>query len=196
MAPGHDFVHLGVDRNVTAQGEEAAALCRERDLLSALLDTAGALVVVLDRQGRIVRFNRACETTTGYAFEQAQGQTLWDLLLVLQEVAPVRAVFEQLRAGQFPNEFENQWRTKEGGRRLIAWSNTALLSADGAVDYVIGTGIDITERRQAEAQRAATQHELRQAHDERELRVAKRTAELESANRGSQPTLVGDRRAF
>jgi len=45
------------------QGVEA--LRRERDLVSAILDTADALVVVLDPQGHIVRFNRVCERTTG-----------------------------------------------------------------------------------------------------------------------------------
>ncbi|HER35189.1 MAG TPA: PAS domain S-box protein, partial [Halothiobacillaceae bacterium] len=81
-----------------------------------------------------------------------------------------------------PNEYENHWRTKDGGRRLIAWSNTALLGADGSVEYVVGTGIDVTERRQAEAQRDATLDALRQARDELELRVAERTAQLERAN--------------
>jgi signal transduction histidine kinase len=33
---------------------------------------------------------------------------------------------------------------------LIAWSNTALVSEDGAVKHVIGTGLDITERRQTD----------------------------------------------
>lgn len=34
-------------------------LRKERDFISAVLSTAGALVVVLDRHGRIVRFNRS-----------------------------------------------------------------------------------------------------------------------------------------
>jgi nitrogen fixation/metabolism regulation signal transduction histidine kinase len=33
----------------------------ERDFTAAVLETAGALVVVVDREGRIVRFNRAAE---------------------------------------------------------------------------------------------------------------------------------------
>ena len=182
MTAEDDPIFPGSERNVTAQGEEAEALRRERDLLSAVLDTAGTLVVVLDRQGRIVRFNHACERTTGYSCEEAKGHAVWDLLLAPEEVQPVRAVFEQLRAGQFPNEYENYWLTKDGRRRLIAWSNTALLGADGAVEYAIGAGIDVTERRQAEAQRDATLEALRQARDELERRVAERTAELERAN--------------
>ena len=36
--------------------------------------------------------------------------------------------------------------------RLIAWSNTALLAPDGSVEFVIPTGIDITERKRLEDQ--------------------------------------------
>jgi PAS domain S-box-containing protein len=165
------------------QGPTEGALRQERDFVSAVIDTAAALVVVLDPLGKIVRFNQASERTTGYSFEEVRGKTLWDVFLVTEEVEAVRDVFEQLRAGQFPNEFENLWLTKAGGRRLIAWSNTAILGAGGEVEYVIGTGIDITERREAERQRDATLEMLRHARHELEVRVAERTAELQIANR-------------
>lgn len=147
----------------------------ERDFTSAVLDTAGALVAVFDCQGRLVRFNRACERTTGYSSDEVRGKLLWEVFLVPEEVEPVRAVFDELQAGQFPNAYENHWLTKDGERRLIAWSNTALLGADGTVEYVIGTGIDVTERRRAE-------EALQQAHAALEQRVQERTAELAEAN--------------
>jgi len=137
-------------------GQRTAELQAERNFVAAVLDTAGALVVVLDRDGHIVRFNRACEQTTGYSFDEVKGHLLWDMLLVPEEVEPVRAVFEELRAGQFPSQartgtsVENFWVTKDGQRRLIAWSNTVLLDTTDKVEYVIGTGLDVTERRKAE----------------------------------------------
>ncbi len=42
------------------------------------------------------------------------------------------------------------WLAKDGTRRLIAWSNTAFPREDGSVEYVIGTGIDISEQREVE----------------------------------------------
>jgi PAS domain S-box-containing protein len=122
----------------------------ERNFVSAILDVVGALVVVLDREGRIVRFNRACERLTGYSFAEVRNRCLWDLFLIPEEVGPVRQVFDKLRAGDFPLDFENYWLTKDGRKRLIAWSNTALVADDGTVEHVIGTGLDITERRQAD----------------------------------------------
>jgi PAS domain S-box-containing protein len=168
------------------------ALRKERDFTSAVLDTAGALVVVLDREGRIVRFNRACERTTGYSFDEVRGRLLWDLFLIPDEVKQVKAVFEQLQAGQFPNKHENHWLTKDGDCRLVAWSNTAILGTDGTVEYVVGTGLDVTERRQAEAERDATLEALQESHQALELRVAERTAELQKANETLQQE-VSDR---
>ena len=123
------------------------ALEKERSFIAAILDTAGALVVVLDTKGRIVRFNNACEKGTGYFFEEVKDKSLWDLFILPEEAEYVRTVFEKLKGGDFPNEFGNYWLTKDGKRRLIAWSNTTLLDDHGSVWYVIGTGIDITERR-------------------------------------------------
>jgi diguanylate cyclase (GGDEF)-like protein/PAS domain S-box-containing protein len=126
------------------------ALREERDFSQAVLNTVGALVAVLDRSGRIVAFNRACEQTTGYRFEEVRGRYVWDLLIPPEQAAGVRDVFARLTAGNFPNHHENYWLTRAGGRRLIAWSNTCLVDAAGRVEYVVPTGVDITERQQAE----------------------------------------------
>ena len=125
-------------------------LREERDLISAILEVAGALVLVLDPQGRIVRFNRACELTTGYMADEVAGLPFWDLFLVPEEMEPVKAVFAELAAGQFPNRYENYWVSRSGERRLITWSNTAIVDWAGDVAYVVATGIDITEQRRVE----------------------------------------------
>lgn len=124
----------------------------DRDLIAGILDVAGALIVVLDPEGRIVRFNRACEETTGFSSDEVVEVPFWDLFLVPEEIELVKGVFRSLTAGEFPNAYENYWLTKDGERRLISWSNTAVLTADGVVKYVVGTGIDIAEQRRAEEQ--------------------------------------------
>ena len=130
------------------QAEEA--LKRERNFVSAVLDTVGALVVVLDTRGRIVRFNKTCEQVTGHDFDEVRNKLFWDFFIIPEEVKRVKEIFNELKAGNFPNQAENYWLTKEGDRRLISWSNTALLDKEGSVEFIIGTGIDITEHRQIE----------------------------------------------
>ena len=135
---------------IREHGRAEKALARERDFTSAILDTAGALIIVLDAEGRITSFNQSCEKTTGYTFHEVQGRYAWELLLPAEEASTVKAVFRELRSGQFPNRFENCWVTRSGERRLINWSNTAILDQEGSVEFVIGTGIDITKQRHAE----------------------------------------------
>jgi PAS domain S-box-containing protein len=120
-------------------------LNQERKLISAVLDTTSALVIVLDSQGQIVRFNQACEQITGYSFDEVRGRCYWNLFLIPEKLEPVKAAFEQMRSGQPPNHDENYWVMKDGSRRLIAWSNTTLKDDDGCIEYIVGTGIDITD---------------------------------------------------
>ncbi len=127
-----------------------AELLEERDFTAAVLDTAGALVVVLDREGRVARFNRACEDATGFPGAEVQGRPVWEKLIPPEDVEAVRRVFADLVAGDFPTRHENSWLTAAGGRRLISWSNTALAGPDGAVQWVIATGIDVTDHRRAD----------------------------------------------
>ena len=165
----------GIARDVTRRNQLEEALRRERNFVSAVLETEGALVAVLDTAGRIVRFNRACEQTTGYSFEEIKGRPFWEVFLLPEETDRIRGVFEQLCAGCFPNSAENFWRTKNQDLRLISWSNTALVDASGRVEHIIATGIDITDHRRAE-------EELRTAHRLLERRVTERTAELAAIN--------------
>jgi len=53
-------------------------LRRERDLITAVLDRAGALVIILDRQRRLVHVSRLCEQVIGYTCEQVRGQCFRD----------------------------------------------------------------------------------------------------------------------
>ena len=161
--------------NVTDRKLAEEAFNSERDFNSAVLSTIGALVVVLDRDGRITNFNKACEQLTGYSFDEVKGKVFWDLLLIPEEIDSVKAVFLDLRSGQFPNKHENYWVTKDGRLRLISWSNTALMNREDTVEHIIATGIDITERKEAEKA-------LQKAHHELERRVKDRTSELTKVN--------------
>ena len=121
---------------------------KERDFTNAILDTVASLVMVLDREGLITRFNRACEKATSYSYQEIQGQHIWDTLTA--NPANAREKVEQLLAGNYPSTHESFWITRCGEQRLISWSSTVLLDNEGKVEYIIATGIDITDRKQAE----------------------------------------------
>ncbi len=143
----------------------------ERQIISKVIDTAACLIVVLDSQGRIVRFNQACEKTTGYSVAEVVNKYVWDLFLISEEIEPVQTLFAQLNVENFYSEYQNYWRTKNGSKRFISWSNTVTIDGDGLVEYVIASGIDITDRKEAEIALALSYAKL-------ETRVKQRTVEL------------------
>ncbi len=128
-----------------------AALTVERNFVSAVLDTVGALVAVFDTAGRIVRFNRACEMVSGYDFTDLVGGYLWDKLIPADDVAEAIATFDSIRQGGSPAAFENHWITPDGSLHRIAWSATTLTDTQGQIAFIIATGIDVTTQRAAES---------------------------------------------
>jgi len=140
------FIH-GVAFDITEWKEAEEALHEERNVVSAILETVGALVVVMDTDGNIVRFNRACEQTTGYTFEEVKGKNVWELFVVPEDFERFHTIFEQLRSGRSHDNYESYWLTRDGGRRLISWSSTVLPGTGPGSDHFIVSGIDITEKK-------------------------------------------------
>jgi PAS domain S-box-containing protein len=130
---------------------------RQRVFAESLLDMVASLVQVVDAEGRILRFNRACETTSGWAESDVRGQRYWEILWPpeLREEGP-EAFKSRIASAGTPAAFESTWLTREGERRLIHWATRPIQDEAGLFTSVIGTGVDITDaRRTEEALRAS-----------------------------------------
>jgi len=138
-----------LEKGLVRKGKD---LDRERDFIATVLETSGALVLVMDREGRIVRFNPACEQTSGYAADEARGRCVWDFLLPSGEAEAVKAVFQEVRDGRPLKNYQNVWVRKDGEQRLIAWNSTCTTGGTGEVEHIIGTGIDITDLKRTREQ--------------------------------------------
>lgn len=136
----------------------------EQNLSDAVLKSAGVLVVVFDPEGRIQRFNRACEETTGYAAAEVIGTFVWDRLLTPDGTDLIKTAFAQMIADGRPTRYESYWLSRAGERRLIQWSSVVGWAENGRVSQIINTGIDVTAQKQAEAEKErllAAEHEQR-----------------------------------
>jgi PAS domain S-box-containing protein len=124
-----------------------AEIQAERNFIATVLDAADCIVVVLDAAQRIVLANGAVQRILGYAPADVTGQ-------LLNALFPSAPPLENMQQG------ENDWPTKDGGWRFIAWTATTL-----APGLTILTGHDVTERQRAEERRAllirleSSQHE-------------------------------------
>jgi len=111
-----------------------------------LTETTQSLVCVLDRDGRILLFNEACERATGYRRDEVIGRDAREVVIPYEE----REAFGEFltfvwRTGA-PSPQVGHWRTKQGRLRLIAWSNHPMPAPDGSPAALVTTGIDLTDR--------------------------------------------------
>lgn len=145
------------------------------NISNEVLNVVNAVILVMNKDGQIVLFNKASEILTGYSFEEVENKYPWDIFIPAEQVKNVRDVFSRLTSGDFPNSYTNAWLTKTGEERLLDWSNTAITDESGDICFIIATGIDITEKRAAEA-------EIKNHLNNLESLVEERTAELAIAN--------------
>ena len=124
----------------------------ERNFKSAVFDTVGALVIVLDRTGTVVEFNRACEEIMGYSAVDVIGRPIWEAPFYESGDREGSIMFwANLSDDWAPEGYETRWESRGGDPKLIAWTMSALRDADGRIINIISCGIDITKQQANEA---------------------------------------------
>ena len=139
-----------MERDAHSRHNGESAIAVERNFISSVLDTADALVVVFDTAGRVVRYNRACQTAPGFDFPTLVGRALWDKLIPHSDIPAAMRNFDRLRAEGSRAAFEDQWLRRDGSLRRIAWSASPIFDGQGRINFIIATGVDVTVQRRAE----------------------------------------------
>jgi PAS domain S-box-containing protein len=116
------------------------------EFAAVLAETTQSLVCVLDEDGRVLLFNDACERATGYARDEVVGRPLADVVIPPEEREAFAEVLAYMWKTGRSSPQVGHWRTKDGRRLLIAWSNKSVPPRDGAAGYLVTTGIDLTDR--------------------------------------------------
>ncbi len=145
-----DMASLAIEAEGRRRAEEA--LREERNFVSAVLDTANIMVIVLDASLRVVRINRQCAHTMGHSPDEVRGLPFAPLFLSPEDVEQGRTILSQGHDAPTSDLFEHSWVTKNGSRPRISWSRTSLAGHDGAPRFYVVTATDITERKSLEEQ--------------------------------------------
>ncbi|WP_455211951.1 PAS domain S-box protein [Kaarinaea lacus] len=156
---------LAITRDITERKERQDALIKSEDRLRATVEASLDSIIGMDAKGNIIEFNPAAEFCFGYSKQQAIGKSLADLIIPERHRhAHTQGMAHYLNTGDGPYL----------GKRL----EVTALRADGsefpvelAIDVAQGQGgkifigylRDITERKQAEAERNRLEAQLRQA---------------------------------
>ncbi len=143
---------MGMLRDVTERKEIEEALRHERDFAESLVETAQVIVLVLDTEARIVRFNHYFEEISGFSLEEVRGKEWFTTFLPLRDHQRIRQAFSRA-VGDVPTVGNvNPIVTKSGVERQIEWYSKTLRDAAGEITGVLATGHDISERLELEEQ--------------------------------------------
>jgi PAS domain S-box-containing protein len=115
-----------------APAQRAKPLSPE-EYVDVLARTGLGLVCKLDRSGRILTFDEACERVTGFTAAEVIGRDARDVVIPPDERTAFGVFLESFAdiAGSSPQV--GHWLTKDGERRMIAWSNRPIVDQDGNV---------------------------------------------------------------
>ena len=149
---------FGISKDITEQKNAQFILKKERDFISAILDTANVLIIVYDTEGKIIRFNHACSELTGYSLGQVKDKVVWETLVPEDEIAGFQQYFQSILGTQFKSilngtgkrNIKFSWKNIKNENRMIEWSGSVLYDEKGKVEFVVNIGIDVTERNEAQ----------------------------------------------
>jgi PAS domain S-box-containing protein len=135
---------LALQRN-RLQAELAARLDelqRERDFMRDVVNVAPAFFLVVDYDGRIIRFNDTMADACGIPdTEDVRGRYWWDVFIAPDD----RAEVSTLTAAVSPERHQHRFRAAGGGELVGIWSLKPVSDSEGRPRLVL-TGADVSER--------------------------------------------------
>jgi diguanylate cyclase (GGDEF)-like protein/PAS domain S-box-containing protein len=144
---GDETIGIGlvvVDNTARKRTEESMRFQTE------LLAAAGQAIVAVDTNRTVIYWNRAAEEIYGWSAAEAVGRQSPEL--IVRDEAPDRTemmIQMMLRGETWSGDYEVTRR--DGSKMSVFVTNTPMFDSDGGLVAVIGSSIDITERKRAEA---------------------------------------------
>jgi PAS domain S-box-containing protein len=140
----------GTAIDITDKRQAEKELYYERDFAESIIETAQAIILVLDAKGRILSFNRYMEDVSGYRLEEVVGKDWFYTFLSERDRGSVSELFSKCVTGIQTCGNVNPIVTKDGREIEIEWHDKTLKGEDDKIIGLLAIGQDITERMRGE----------------------------------------------
>ena len=123
----------------------------ERDFVKNLIDTAQLMIITLDKQCKIISFNKFSEQMTGCSEQDVVGTPI-EPFFKTQQWDNVHAILNDLTHTHLAvSQLETDFIHKNGDVRVISWLHSSLTVADGDA-VILSVGLDVTDKKRSEEQ--------------------------------------------
>ena len=120
--------------------------------LQDILETVRGILIVLDQNGDVRHINKKGCQILGFSEKEVINKNWFKYFLPKHHRTEVKEVFNQIMAGRNKSfaDYENPVLTKSGKVKIISWQNSVIRNNNKKIIGVLGSGIDITKRKQIE----------------------------------------------
>lgn len=147
---------IGIFHNFTERKLATQELRKEKDLTENLLNTAQAIILMLDTSARVIRVNRYFYELTGFTPEEVIGEEWLKKFVAEQDRIRVSSFFQKYSPNMGVQPLLNQIVTADGRSLDIEWKNRTLRDENRKAIGIIAVGQDVT-------QHLVTQNTLRES---------------------------------
>lgn len=144
-----DAMRQRVERLLRLQRAETE-LAIEYRLTEQILATAQAVVLILDLEGKVVRFNPYFAEHLGWSICDVQGKDWFQHFIPAVDREGLRARFNEIVASGHLRGVVNRVLARDGRERQIRWSNSLLRNPQGEPSAVLAIGVDVTDLLEAQ----------------------------------------------
>ena len=184
-------------RRLEVERESQDRIARE---LAAIVETSDDAIVSKDLESTIRSWNQGAERIFGYAAEEMVGRSI-RTIIPEERWGEEDEVLRQLRQGNRVDHFETIRRRKDGTEVAVSLTISPIRSAAGVVIGASKIARDITDRKEAEAERsrllereqAARAETERYAREEKRQQIANEVRTLKRQAAGGQAASLASR---
>jgi diguanylate cyclase (GGDEF)-like protein/PAS domain S-box-containing protein len=163
MAPPRDPPALRAE--IRRLRREIAQLRAAEASYRTIVDRTNSIVLRWDPEGRVLFLNDFGLRLFGYTLDEVVGRSVLGLIVPDTETSgrDLVAMIEDLLS--HPERYvsnENENMRRDGRRVWITWRNTPITDADGRLIEIVSTGIDSTDRKEADDALRASEERFRE----------------------------------
>ncbi|RPI36654.1 MAG: PAS domain S-box protein [Nitrospiraceae bacterium] len=165
---------LSVGTDITERKRTQETIAREKTFSDNIINSLPGIFYMYDDEGKLVRWNKKHEEVTGYSAEELSRMYALDFFTDAHK-QHIRSRMETVFAEG--EAFTEAPLLLKNDKEIPYFFTGRLVTLDDR-RYLLGLGVDITERKRAEEEIQRLHQDLQRYAAELERRVAERTAEL------------------